>query len=69
MFATQPTKCALVVSACCALSSGDRWQVLFCFQMIFERNEYLVPKAAVASPPRIASFARPNALFEESVLH
>ena len=39
---------------------------LVCFQMIFERKEYLVPKAAVA---RIAAFARPNALFEESVLH
>jgi len=40
--------------------------MLVCFQMIFERKEYLVPKAAVA---RIAAFARPNALFEESVLH
>jgi hypothetical protein len=28
MFATQSIKCALVVSACYALSSGDRWLVV-----------------------------------------
>jgi hypothetical protein len=37
--------------------------------MSFERNEYPVPKSSVVSLPHIASFARANALLEESALH
>src|SRR5262249_56143021 len=39
------------------------------FQMSFERNELTVPKLSVLCLRRIASFARADALVEESALH
>ena len=39
------------------------------FQMSFERNELTVPKLSALCLRRIASFARADALVEESALH